>query len=304
MNMLGVTLGAKMHLGWSEPDTRIADAVALARKSDVAVVFAADNYGEGADRVTLSLPGDLDRLIAAVAAANPRTIVVLNTAGPVSMPWVKQVGAILQLWYPGDALGPAATRLLFGDASPGGRLPITFPRDETQGPVTRVRNYPGLTAADGSLDKAYFDEGLLTGYRWFDAKNQVPLFPFGYGLSYSNIEISNVKLTADAAQPGVTATLRNRGTRNDSEVLQVYLGFPSNAGEPPKRLAAFTKVALAPGASQDVRIALPESAFEIWDDTAERWMTPAGQYTVMVGRSSRDLVFKAALTRAAREKKT
>ena len=301
MNMLGVTLGAKMHLGWSEPDTRIADAVALARKSDVAVVFAADNYGEGADRGTLSLPGDLDRLIAAVAAANPRTIVVLNTAGPVSMPWVKQVGAVLQLWYPGDALGPAVTRLLFGDASPGGRLPITFPRDETQGPVTRMRNYPGLTAADGSLDKAYFDEGLLTGYRWFDAKNQTPLFPFGHGLSYSNIEISNVKLDAGAAQPGVTATLRNRGTRSDSEVLQVYLGFPSNAGEPPKRLAAFTKVALAPGASQQVRIALPESAFEIWDDAGEHRMTPAGQYTVMVGRSSRDLVFKASLTRAARE---
>lgn len=299
MNMLGVTLGAKVHLGWSEPDTRIADAVALARKSDVAVVFAADNYGEGADRQTLSLPGDLDRLITAVAAVNPRTIVVLSTSGPVSMPWVKQVGAILQLWYPGDAFGPAATRLLFGDASPRGRLPITFPLNERQGPATSVRNYPGLTAADGSLDKAYFDEGLLTGYRWFDARNETPLFPFGHGLGYSRIDITQVKLDTSGAQPAVTATLRNVGSREDSEVLQVYLAFPPDAGEPPKRLAAFEKVALAPSTSREVRISLPESAFEIWDEARERWVAPAGQYTVLVGRSSRDLVFKGALVRAA-----
>ncbi len=299
MNMLGVTLGAKMQLGWSEPDTRITDAVALARKSDVAVVFAADNYGEGADRTTLSLPGDLDALITAVAAANPHTVVVLNTSGAVSMPWANQVGAILQLWYPGDALGPAAARLLFGDASPRGRLPITFPRDETQGPVTKARNYPGLTSADGSLDKAWFEEGLLTGYRWYDAKKQTPLFPFGHGLSYSRIEISNIRLDSKEHQPAITATLRNTGSREDSEVLQVYLGFPSNAGEPPKRLAAFTKVALAANASKEVRIVLPASAFEVWDEAADRWVAPAGTYTLMVGRSSRDLVFKAALTRTA-----
>ena len=299
MNMLGVTLGAKMQLGWSEPDTRIADAVALARRSDVAVVFAADTYGEGADRTTLSLPGDLDSLITAVAAANPRTVVVLNTSGPVSMPWAKQVGAILQLWYPGDALGPAAARLLFGDASPRGRLPITFPRDETQGPVTQARNYPGLTSPDGSLDKAYFEEGLLTGYRWYDAKKQAPLFPFGHGLGYSRIEISNIKLDSKEGQPAISATLRNTGAREDSEVLQVYLGFPPNAGEPLKRLAAFTKVPLAANASKEVRIPLPASAFEIWDEAADRWVTPVGTYTLMVGRSSRDLVFKTALTRTA-----
>jgi beta-glucosidase len=299
MDMLGTTLGTKMQLGWAEPDTRIADAVALARRSDVALVFAADNHGEGADRSTLSLPGDQDELIAAVAAANPRTIVILNTAGAVTMPWADNVSAILEMWYPGDALGQASSRLLFGDAAPAGRLPITFPASESQGPAVVARNYPGTVDANGALDKAYFDEGLLTGYRWFDAKNQKPLFPFGHGLSYSPISIDNVKLSQGAESPRVTATLRNAGTRADSEVLQVYLGFPASTGEPPKRLAAFSKVQLAASSSRSVEIALPDSAFEVWDEVTDRWVVREGSYTVMVGRSSRDIVFKAVLQRGA-----
>jgi beta-glucosidase len=156
--LLGTTLGVVMKFGWQEPDDRIAEAVAAARRAQVAVVFAADRHGEGADRSSLNLPGDQDALIAAVAAANPRTIVVLSTGGPVAMPWASKVSAIVEMWYSGDVFGGAASRILFGDAAPQGRLPITFPKDRTQGPGAAERNYPGLAAPDGAIDATYFDE--------------------------------------------------------------------------------------------------------------------------------------------------
>ena len=295
MPLLGTTLGLGMRFGWAEPDDRIARAVEAARKADVAVVFAADAHGEGADRSELKLPGDQDELIAAVAAANPRTVVVLDTAGPVSMPWASKVSAILEMWYPGDAFGTAASGLLFGDAAPGGRLPVTFPADESQGPTVEPRAYPGVESADGSLDKVYLDEGLLVGYRWYDAKRQAPLFPFGFGLTYSPIAFNAVSLDRDA--PVVHVRLTNKGVRPDSDVVQVYLGFGAAAHEPPKRLAAFQRVALGAGESRTVDLLLPASAFQMWDEHAHAWRAAAGPYQVMVGRSSRDIVFHGVLAR-------
>ena len=289
--LLGTTLGVIMKFGWQEPDDRIAQAVAAAKRAQVAVVFAADRHGEGADRASLHLPGDQDALIAAVAAANPRTVVVLSTGGPVAMPWASKVSGIVEMWYSGDVFGEAASRILFGDAAPQGRLPITFPKDKTQGPGVAPRNYPGLPAPDGSIDKTYFDEGLLVGYRWWDGHRQTPLYPFGYGLTYSPMKLGKVAVAAEGKTVRVTGTVRNLGARPDSEVVEVYVGFPAGAGEPPKRLAGFQRIAVAPGASGPVDISLPASAFELWDEKAKAWSSPAGRYRVMVGLSSRDIVF-------------
>jgi beta-glucosidase len=297
MHMLGTTLGTLLQLGWAEPDDRLAKAAAAAKQADVAVIFAADRQGEGADRPHLALPSDQNELIAAVAAANPNTIVVLSTAGPISMPWANKVAAILETWYAGDAFGTAATRLLFGDASPGGRLPITFPVDDEQGPVASSSRYPGTVSPDGSLADAHFDEGLLVGYRWFDATHSRPLFPFGHGLTYSPIRVDHIEVSAVTAEPRVKATLTNSGLRADAEVLQVYLAFPVTATEPPQRLVAFMKIALSAGERRSVELPLPAKAFEAWDEQAHRWYIPSGRYEILVGRSSRDILFRQAYER-------
>ena len=200
--LLGISglFSQEIHFGWQVPSqSGIPAAVAAARQADVAIVFANDAQGEGMDRTSLSLPGDQDQLIDAVAAANRRTIVVLNTGGPVLMPWLGAVDGVLEAWYPGQAFGTAIAAVLFGDADPAGRLPVTFPASDTQGPapVTQPGHYPGVTG-DGS-----YDEGLDVGYRWYDATGQRPLFPFGYGLSYESFAVSGVTrpTTGPAAPP-------------------------------------------------------------------------------------------------------
>jgi beta-glucosidase len=297
MHLMGTTLGILLQLGWAEPDDRVAQAAAAAKQADVAIVFAANRQGEGADRTDLALPGDQNELIAAVAAANPHTIVVLSTAGPVAMPWANKVAAILETWYAGDAFGTASARLLFGDASPGGRLPMTFPVNDEQGPVSSANRYPGTVSADGSLADAHFDEGLLVGYRWFDATHSGPLFPFGHGLTYSPIRIDHVQVATVNGEPRVNATLTNSGSRADAEVLQVYLAFPVAAAEPPQRLVAFRRIALAAAERRSIELVLPASAFEAWDEQAHRWYTPPGRYEILVGRSSRDILFRQSLMR-------
>ncbi len=297
VHMMGTTLGTLLQLGWSEPGDRIARAAAAARQSDIAVVFAADRHGEGADRTELALPDDQNELISAVAAANPNTVVVLSTAGPVSMPWVGKVAAILETWYAGDAFGAAAARLLFGDASPGGRLPVTFPVSDEQGPVSSPSRYPGTSSPDGSLAEAHFDEQLLVGYRWFDATRAKPLFPFGHGLTYSQMRIDHIKVAADVSKARITATLTNAGSRADAEVLQVYLAFPAAASEPPQRLVAFRKIALSAGESRSVELALPARAFDVWDEEMHSWRAPSGRYEILVGRSSREILFRQSIVR-------
>lgn len=287
----GTTLGPAVRLGWAGPQSLIAEAAAAAKAADVAVVFVGHRVGEGMDRLSLALPNDQDALIEAVAAANPKTVVVLQTGGAVKMPWIDKVAAVVEMWLPGDAFGPAAAKLLFGDAEPMGRLPVTFPRDEGQGPAQETRQYPGTLDATGALDKAFFDEELLIGYRYWDAKNQAPLFPFGYGLSYTSFQMRDVSVrSARDGGATVSVAVRNTGARAGSEVVQVYLGFPAKVGEPPKQLKGFRKIALAPGEERVVLLELSPEAFRHWDEGARRWAVAGGDYQVMVGRSSRDIV--------------
>jgi len=295
IDLLGSSLGTRMQLGWKEPDSEIDRAVESARNAEVAIVFVADRHGEGADRVTLDLPGEQNRLIAAVAAANPRTVVVLSTAGPVAMPWVHDVAAILEMWYAGEVFAEGASRLLFGDAAPQGRLPITFPADERQGPATSARNYPGTVSPDGALDTAHFDEGLRVGYRWFDAKHQAPMFPFGHGLTYAPLRLTDIAVKPAGAGASVLATVVNAGKREDTEVLQIYVGFPRTSGEPPKRLAGFGKIRVPAGERRVIELPIPESAFALWDEHEHAWRQSPGPFEIMVGRSSRDIVFRSTL---------
>jgi beta-glucosidase len=253
------------------------------------------------DRLSLALPTDQDALIQAVAVANPNTVVVLQTGGAVTMPWLAQVPGVLQLWLPGDGFGTAAAKLLFGDAEPAGRLPVTFPLDETQGPARARQQYPGSLSATGAIDDAHFDEGLQVGYRYWDAQGQAPLFPFGHGLSYTTFStvLTGVRETADGGAV-VDVSVRNNGGRAGVEVVQVYVGFPASAGEPPRQLKGFEKLLLPAGEERKIQIKLGARAFEFWDERADRWSRDAGAYRISVGRSSRDLLDARELQLGAR----
>ncbi|MFD4031189.1 glycoside hydrolase family 3 protein [Streptomyces sp. NPDC058637] len=271
-----------LTLGW-QPKSLIPDAVAAARTSDAAVVVVNRVAGEDMDHGSLDLPGDQNKLIADVAAANPRTIVVLNTDGPVAMPWINDVEAVVQLWYAGRATGTALAAILFGDADPSGRLPVTFPVSESQGPGATPATYPGNgpTVSHG--------EGHLVGYRYYDAKNQSPLFPFGHGLSYTTFGLGSLETSYDTGSRTLTAavTLTNAGTREGTEVVQLYAALPPGAQAEPRRLIGFRKVTLAPRASTRLTFVVSARDLSVW--TAGAWKLTPGSYTVHAGRSSRSL---------------
>jgi beta-glucosidase len=291
--IFGGYIGTVLQLGWSEGPDLIAEAVDKARHADIAVIFASNRTGEGFDQETLNLPGDQNELIEAVAAVNPHTVVVLSTGGAVAMPWLAHVRAVLQLWYPGDAFASAASALLFGDMDPRGRLPITYPLDPQQGPVSQARQYPGSLAPDGSIDASYFDEGLAPGYRFYDLDHQTPLFPFGFGLSYARVKIDRINVTPiSAGGLRLTAFAQNVSSREGAEVLQAYVGYPPHAGEPPLQLRGFTKTVLEPGESRRIRVDLTPAAFRLWDDKRHQWRIEPGVYRVAVGTSSRDIAYE------------
>ena len=283
--------------------TAIADALAAAKASDVAVVFASDAETEGQDRSNLNLtfgacvaiecvqtPIDQSKLIEAVAQANPNTIVVLDTGGPVVMPWVNQVNGILEAWYPGQEDGNAIAAILFGQVNPSGKLPQTFPSSEADLPTRTPQQYPGVNGSDG-IPHVSYSEGLDVGYRWFDSQNIKPLFPFGFGLSYTTFRYSGLTAT-----PGsVSFTLTNSGRRAGAEVAQVYVGDPPAVGEPPRQLKGYRKVFLLPGESQRVTLPLDARSFAYWDDARHGWAVAPGRYTVSVGGSSRDLPLQEAV---------
>jgi beta-glucosidase len=281
----------RLQLGWEPPGDAIERAARLAAESDVAVVVVGASSGEGADRTSLALPGDQDALVGAVARANPRTVVVLNTPGPVLMPWLPEVAAVLQAWYPGQQFGDALAAVLFGDDDPGGRLPVTFPATAGQGPITGPERYPGV---DGV---ARYDEGLLVGYRWFDAHAQAPLFPFGHGLSYTSFAYGELRATLDAGAGLVRAVVEvaNTGDRAGSEVVQLYVSAPPAAEGPPAVLAGFRKVRLEPGASTEVGFVLPVDALAVYGSAGGRRVLHPGRYGLAVGASSRDLRASAAV---------
>jgi beta-glucosidase len=273
-----------------------AAAAALAKTADVAIVYAQDSEGEGSNKADLRLDGGADTLIAAVTAANPRTAVVLMTGSPVTMPWVGDVGAVLEAWYPGERGGHAIAALLFGDANPSGRLPITFPRSEADlSTAASAAEWPG---DQNNID---YHEGLLLGYRWYDANGIAPLFPFGFGLSYGGrFRYSNLSLTPSVlptapnpvdGPPAITVsfTLTNAGTRTATEVPQVYLGVPPDNGEPPHRLVGWQNVELRPWQSKRITVAVPARSLAVWDTGQNGWQIPTGVYSISVGASSRDL---------------
>jgi len=244
-------LRPEVRLGWQPPDRLIGDAAAVAAECDAAVVIVNQASGEGMDRQSLALPGDQGRLITEVARRNARTIVVLNTPGPVLMPWLDDVAAVLQVWYPGEQFGTALARVLSGDEDPGGRLPVTFPAHASQGPVQAIAQYPGIGGV------ATYTEDILVGYRFFAVHDQQPLFPFGHGLSFARFSYENLRVD----RPGdgeirVSFGLVNDSPRPGHDVAQLYLRCPDEAAEPPLQLKGFQRVHLAAGERRTVTFTL------------------------------------------------
>lgn len=281
------------------------DAVAAATAADYAIVFAYDVSAEGTDLPSLSLDdasgqcagigcsyqaSQQNELIAAVAAANPHTIVVLNTAGPVLMPWASRVQSIVEAWYPGEQDGNAIARVLYGDVNPGGKLPETFPASQSDLPTRTAAQYPGV-----KLHVKYV-EGLLVGYRWYQAKGIAPLFCFGEGLSYTTFGYSGLSVQPTTNGATVSFTVRNTGNRSGSEVPQVYVRFPASTGEPPLQLKGYSKIQLAAGASTRVTMRLDRRAFSTWS-AAAGWHVVPGSYGISVGSSSCDIRLTANIKR-------
>jgi beta-glucosidase len=270
----------------------LASAVAAAKSADVALVMVGNKDSEGKDRPDLKLPQNQDALISAIAAANPHTVVILKTAGPVLMPWIAHVSALLEAWYPGEEDGNAVADILFGNANPSGKLPMTFPVAETDTPAHTRQQYPGVNGT------AIYSEGLLVGYRWYDAKDITPLFPFGYGMSYTTFSFANLSVSPASSDDNVRVTVdvTNTGPRRGAEVAEIYVAAPANAGEPPKQLKGFAKVTLDPGETRHLTITLDQRAFSIWDTASNQWAVAPGEHEIMVGDSSRDLPLKAMVT--------
>ena len=273
-----------------------AAAAALAATSTVAVVFAYDVEREGEDRTTLALPAAQDDLIAQVAAANPHTIVVLDTGGPVLMPWLAQVPAVVEAWYPGEEDGTAIAAILFGLVDPSGRLPQTFPAGDEQVPAASPDRWPG----SGGAQDASFGEGIDVGYRWYDALKVAPLFPFGFGLSYTTFAYSRLRIERDGEHATVTFTVTNTGSRPGSDVAQLYVDDPAAAQEPPKQLAGYAKVFLRPGRGRRITLTVDPRSLSYWSSATRTWTAAPGLYRILVGESSRDIRLRGFVRLPAR----
>jgi beta-glucosidase len=283
------------------------EAVLAARAADVPVVFVSDVSSEGFDRPDLTPRAgtcdpvnqtgctysslDQNALVSAVAAANPNTVVVLQNGGPLVMPWLDEVKGVIENWYPGQVDGNAITPILFGDVNPSGHLPETFPRALADGPLRTPAQYPGV---NGQVSHS---ENLLVGYRWYTARHIAPMFPFGFGLSYTTFRFSGLSVTQTASGATVSVTVSNTGTRSGADIAQVYVGDPRVANEPPAQLEGYQRVALGAGQRVRVRIALSQRSFAHWSPAAGRWAVSPGCYTIMVGDSSASATLQASLVR-------
>ncbi|HEY1149043.1 MAG TPA: glycoside hydrolase family 3 C-terminal domain-containing protein [Pseudoduganella sp.] len=254
-------------------------AANLARESEVAIVFATQWTGEGLDAPNLALTGNQDQVIAAVAAANPNTIVVLETGGPVTMPWLPKVPAVLEAWYPGSSGGEAIASVLFGEVNPSGHLPATFPASEAQLPRPVLDGYPEV--ADKRFDIDYH-EGAAVGYKWFDLKGYQPLFPFGHGLSYTDFELSGLEATVRNGALQASFTVKNIGRRAGKEVAQVYVSPVHAKWEAPKRLAGFQKVEVQAGAAARTSITIDPRILADYDSATKTWRVAAGEYQLIL----------------------
>ncbi len=281
--------------------TDSASAARLAHASDIGIVFVHQHTHEDADLPNLSLPDNQDELINQVAAANAHTVVVLENGDPVLMPWLNHVQAVLESWYPGQRGGEAIANILFGDVNPSGKLPISFPKSEADLPHRTIPTPPPSTAPPSSdllptpvFIDADYTEGLKVGYRWYDAENKEPLFPFGFGLSYTSFSYAELKVTSGKSVE-VSFSVKNTGLRAGAEVAQVYLGLPASAGEPPKRLVAWEKVQLEPGQSRIVTLSLEPQFMSVFNVEKDAWELLPGDYLVSVGGSSRQTPLTAPL---------
>jgi beta-glucosidase len=282
-------LAGRVQVSYADGSDR-AKAAEVAKAAKVAIVFVNTNDSEGRDRPNLELPDHQDELVEVVAAANPNTIVVLNTGGPVLMPWIDKISGLIEAWYPGQEDGTAITAILYGDVNSSGKLPLTFPRTADEIPTSTAAQWPGVN------ENSTYSEKLDVGYRWYDAHHVQPLFPFGYGLSYTTFKLSDLRVSPaeidrmdSKTNVQVNLRVKNTGKRDGAEVVQVYVEQPEKNGEPPRQLRAFTKVDLKAGETQSVRLNLNPWSFYIYDSDLDRWKIPSGKYGILVGTSSREL---------------
>jgi beta-glucosidase len=279
--------------------TNAAAAASLAAAADVAIVFVSQWTSEGMDTPSLNFtdvihpasPIDQDALVAAVAAANPHTVVVMENGGVQVMPWLANVSAVLEAWFPGQRGAEAIANILFGAVNPSGKLPITFPASVADLPHPTIAGTPNASM----VFPVSYSEGFLVGYKWYDSKGMTPLFPFGFGLSYTTFSLTADVLnylTTSTNSPGfqVSVLVTNTGSVAGAEVVQVYLGLPAATGEPPKRLVGWRKVFLQPGAKSLVTVEVDENdsshPMSYWDTNSNSWRTAPGDYPVYVGNSS------------------
>ena len=294
-------IGSQVCFGWEHQagviSPAIHDAAELAGRSDVAVVVVRDYRNEHTDLPSLTLSHEQDLLVQAVAAANARTIVVVASGGPAFMPWLEQVSAVLESWYGGQEVGNALAEILFGDVTPSGKLPITFPRSEKETPVSSPEQYSRTERI------ARFSEGLGVGYCGYDQLGIEPLFPFGYGLSYTAFAYAQLQVEPESTDGtraiGVSFTIKNTGEWAGAEIAQVYLGLPAGTGEPPKRLVGWVRVELEPGETREVSVMLDPNAssrpLSFWNVSVNTWEIASGDYEVYVGASSRDIRLHGSL---------
>jgi beta-glucosidase len=275
--------------------SKTVDASAIAAASDVVIAFAANSEVEGNDRPDLGMrPGlcpfpicvdapteDQEAMINTAAAANPNTVVVIDAGAPVTMPWLGSVKSVLLPFYSGTENGNAIAEILYGEATPSGKLPQTFPKRLEDEPLRTKQQYPGVGG------RVVYSERLKVGYRWFDSAGIEPLFPFGFGLSYTSFRFSDLAVESGQGTARVRFTITNTGSREGAEVGEVYVGFPASTGEPPRQLKGFKKLELGPGESGSATVDLDRRAFSVWDVNADRWVQGPGCYKVFVGGSSR-----------------
>ena len=273
------------------PPDLMERAVALARRADAVVcIVGTDNdwETEGNDRESMALPAPQDELVRAVAAANPRTVVVINAASPVDMPWCDDVAAVVQAWFPGEEWGNALADVLSGDISPSGKLATTIPM--------RIEDTPAFTSYPGERGHVRYGEGVFVGYRWYDARRIEPRFAFGHGLSYTTFQIGEPVWDAGARTLSVRVT--NAGGVRGAEVVQCYVhDVESSVARPPHELAAFAKVWLDPGEARDVTLLVEDRAFAFWDVDAHAWTVEPGEFELRVGTSSRDIRHRVKVSR-------
>jgi beta-glucosidase len=283
--MKAVRLGVILPLG----DEAMERAARLARTSDVALLCVGLNAEwdtEGQDRPDMDLPGRQNELIERVAAANPHTVVVLQTGGPISMPWLDRVAGVIQAWYPGQECGNAIADILFGVVNPSGKLPQTFPQ--------RLEDNPAFINYPGDNGRVRYGESVFVGYRYYEKKKVAPQFPFGYGLSYTAFHYAHLSLSAAMLSPGeqltVSVDVTNTGSLAGQEVVQVYVrDVAASVSRPIKELKGFRKVALNPGETRTVSVTLDCAAFSYWDDMKHAWVAEAGIFEILVGSSSQDI---------------